>query len=278
MRPVIGLLTGLGPPPVWEPLVLALARWCEPRAASPGQTEVSAWLASGPAARGLDRARRSGLPTAVVDWPTAGLGAEVVLVSPGGDRVTVPHPGVAAGQAWPTPPFVRWRWRRRLGLGEHLVLDPAEVDDRLVPTVLALASAVVVTGEHLLPALAWGQACVTDEPGASSCGATDGAEVVVSSPARARDVALDLAADMDRAAALGRRGRRLAESRDLASAARAVARLLGVVPAGDLTSVAGRRLDELWTPPEAAVRTRVAQALDLLLPTAPLAEHGEAPR
>lgn len=258
--PVLGLLTGLAPPPTWHRLVLGLSRWCTPRAGQAGSPDgIDAWLASGSAARGLDLARRSGLPYAVL-----GPGSTVTIQVPGADPklVSLPDPGIDAGAAWPTAPFVRARWRRRLGFDHDLVVDVSGLDADLLDTALALAAAVVAPGPLAMAALAWGQACVIDQAGAEATGAVDGRHALVRAPSQAMDAARDLAADLDRAAALGRRGRRMAEQvHDVGTAWRSVADGLGLVRTDDAAAVALHHLDELWTPARAPVRHRVAAAV-----------------
>ena len=262
----LGLLTALGPPPAWAALVEALAVWCEPVATRPGEPGVVAWLASSPQARHLPAARRLGLPVAVMETGDAGT---AVVVSPDRDhtrpaqRVPVPVPGIRASQAWPVAPFVRARWRRRLGLPAGWTVAVADLDADLLDTALALAAAVVVPGELLLGALSWGQACVTTAEGARAVGAADGVEAVVAASGEPAELAAELAGDERRAACLGRRGRRLVERHhDLDLAAARLARLLGLAPPVAGPAAAARRhLDELRTPAGSPVRARVAAAL-----------------
>lgn len=275
MRRDLGLLIAPDPPAGVAMLARLLDRWCAPRAADPRHDSPAAWLASSPRAPGLDDALESGVPVAV--WvatadDVAALGHRArgaVLVTDGADAVAGHDVLVVGGaidvQRFPyVSPFVRARWRAARGLPATMVAvihaDGSDVDDT-VPTMLALASAVAVSGSQLLEALAWGAPCATDAESAAMAGATNGHEVVIVEPDGLRDAASELAADPVLAATLSRAGRRLVERRhDRGRTPLALARRLGLVG----STAAGRideALDELWTPTRARIRDRVADAL-----------------
>jgi hypothetical protein len=118
----------------------------------------------------------------------------------------------------------------------------------------------VVTGADLLrSALAWGTPTVTDPGTAAEVGARDGVETVVVA-ARADQVAAarDLGQDLRRAARIGWAGRRLVERSDPALGAREALRRLLPPRDTDARTTLDSLLDELGTPPAAAIRTRAA--------------------
>jgi hypothetical protein len=167
--------------------------------------------------------------------------------------------------AVPMTPFVRARARAAAGLPADLVIsaddDGASVSAASLPTALALAGAVVVHGRRLVEALAWGAPCVTDAASARSAGAVHGVEVLVAGRNDAVATARELAADQRRAAALGRAGRRLVERLHDASAIELARRLGLVAPAATPSERLAARLDELWTPATAPIRSRAAAML-----------------
>lgn len=257
----VGLLVGLRRPPHWEDVVRALSGVVEVcYADDPATASVDAWLASSPAAPGLASAVAGGAPVAVItDEPLAGV---IRVTTTPGDGVYFPPRGLDAARRVPVSPFVRFRWRRRAGLPETLVVDAADPDlsGDLRPTAFALASVVVAGGEWLVEALAWGAACVTDTESAHAVGAQPGVEVLVART-EAMAAARRLAADHRHAAALGRAGRRLVERRhDTGGAARALRRALGLEQRGgaDPQARVAEALDALWTPPGAAIRARAS--------------------
>ena len=185
----------------------------------------------------------------------------------------VPSPAVD-GTVWrPVAPFVRERWRRRLGLPERLVAvvgtpGAPPMDDETAADALFLCAAAVVGPAHAVRALALGTATVCDAAVAELVGAVDGVHVVVAAGHEAVDAATDLAADMPRAAVLGRNARRLAEARhDIAESARRVAAALELPTVGEppVAQVAAV-LDDLGTPVDAGVVARVAGAVGTLGP------------
>ena len=277
-RPVLGLLVAPDPAPGVALLAGSLDRWCAPRASDPRHDTPAAWLATSPSAPGIDDAFDSGRPVAVwVAGPSdvsavAAHAGRAVLVTDdadafatGTDDVLVVGGSIDVQRYLYVSPFVRARWRAARRLLPTMVAAIGDVDDDVVPTVLALASAVAVTGPRLLEALAWGAPCVTDADSAAAVGAADGREVVLAKDDRLRDAAIAVAADPMLAATLSRRGRRLVERRhDRGRTPLAIARRLGLVGsfgAGRLDEA----LDELWTPTRARIRDRVDDALASLV-------------
>jgi hypothetical protein len=279
-RPELGLLIAPDPPPGVATLARILDRWCVPRAADPRHDSPAAWLASSPHAPGLDDMWESGVPVAV--WVSAAediaalgrraRGAVLVTDAPeatDGHDVMVVGGAVDVQRFAYVSPFVRARWRAARGLAATMVavidVDGSDVDEDVVPTTLALASAVAVTGPRLLEALAWGAPCATDAGSAAMAGAVDGREVVIADPQRLSDAAASIAADPVLAATLSRSGRRLVERRhDRGRTPLALARRLGLVG----STAAGRvdeAFDELWTPARARIRDRVDEALSSLV-------------
>jgi hypothetical protein len=185
----------------------------------------------------------------------------------------LPSPSVD-GTAWrPVAPFVRARWRRRLGLPATLVAmvgtaGAPPMDDQTAADALFLCSAAVAGPAHVLRSLALGTPTVCDAATAALVGARDRHDVAVASGDDARAAAEELAVDVTRAATLARNGRRLVEARhDVAASARRVAALLDLPETGaaPVARVAAR-LDELGTPVDAGVVSRVAGAIGTLGP------------
>lgn len=293
--PDLGLLVAPGVP---EPLrhVLGHVRpWCVPRVVDPRHESAPAWLATAWRAPFLDRALASGRPVAVWAAGPADVDAITALAGHAAARraagSAVPEPIVVTDDPDlaelhgvmhvtgdvldvaafpPVTPFVRSRWRRAAGLPQTFVVvvddaggdGPSSVPYDLVPTALALASAAVVCGPRLAEAMAWATPCVTDAASAAALGAVDGSEVAIGGDrAGRREAAHLLAADVRRAASLGRGGRRLVERRDTAGAARRLARRLGLavepVTAAERISAL---LDEWYTPAQATIRLRALEA------------------
>lgn len=232
----VGLLVGLRPPAHWGDTVRSLAGYADAIVAHPGVDDVDAWLASSADAPALDRARATGKPVVVVPGDAPSTVVDVRAI-----------PAIT--------PFVRARWRRRFGLPADLVVEVAELAADLRTTAMAVAAVVVAHDpDALLEALAWAAPCVTDAAGAEAVGAEPDVEVVVGDLAAARA----LAADDRRAAVLGRAGRRLAERRH--DPVRAVAELRRQLGSTATPTPTQRRLDELWTPADARIRRRAAEA------------------
>lgn len=291
--PVLELLVTPGTGARIAPLVRRLASWCDPRAPDRSLDAPTARLASSWRAPGLEQALSDGEPpvalwvTGLAEVEAAGsmLGRCRVVVTDQPqvathlDAVVIPHPALDPAEHRPVTPFVRARWRRRLGLADTLVVDVRAghagdgppLPDRLVPTALAVAAAAVVDDRWIDVALALGTPVVTDASSARRIGATDGIEVVTVSPEECWETARALARDLPRAAALGRAGRRHCEHRhDLRTPAAEVAARLGLADqALDAERIVRRHLSELWTPADARVAARASAALAGFAPLPP---------
>lgn len=287
--PVLELLVTPGTGGRIAPLVRRLASWCDPRAPDRSLGRPAARLASSWRAPALEQALADGQPPVAL-WVSGLAEAEAAATLLGRCRVVVtdrpevaahldatviPHPALDPAEYRPLTPFVRSRWRRRLGLASDLVVDArsGSLADRLVPTALAVAAAAVADDRWLDLALALGTAVVTGADSARRIGATDGIEVVTATPGEAGEMARALARDLPRAAALGRAGRRACERRhDLRTPAAEVAERLGVGGTDlDAEHVVRRHLGELWTPAGARVAARASAALAGFAPRPPAA-------
>ena len=266
--PVLGLLVDR---PAADPLVALLSelrRWAHPAVPGPGVGAATAWLATSPRIDVPDD-RPAAVWVEDADEAAAARSQDLVLAAT--ERLgalLVPTTCLNLNGMHPITPFVRARWRQRHGLPSSLVavvgddgasVDGKSVSDDLVPTLLALVSAAAVTGSALSAALAWATPCVTDAASAASLGAIDGEHVVVAQD-RLHEATV-LAGDEARAAALGRRGRRLTETRSLRHVAAAVAGRLGLVESAGPVLGLMARLNELDTPAASRVRDRAADAL-----------------
>ncbi len=314
-QPRVGIVVDPLRPGRLEPLLRVLRSWCDVRAWQPDLADVRAVVATSWRAPVLDEVTRlsPAVPVALAvdaaDPPPAEVAARAaVLIAEGGpgdggagptgdDQVvlTLSRSGIDGRDVRPLPPFVRARWRQRLGLPDDLdvavgVAGAPALDEATTRTALALAPAAIVAGGWLVPALALGTAVVTDAESAAAVRAVEGRDVEIAAAAPeglagpaagARAATRALGADWRRAAALGWAGRLLVEERhDLATVARALAAALGLVaPAtpGDVLDPAGRlqaSLDELHTPPFARVAVRARSAWASL--AGPQAEGWEA--
>ena len=249
---------GLGPPAAV--LTRPASRWAPPR----GEGRVAWWIE-----------HVADMPAVVPDGVRLVLAprpvATAIGVVPGLE--VVPSPSVD-GTVWrPVAPFVRERWRRRLGLPDRLVAvvgtaGAPPMDDDTAADALFLCSAAVVGPAHALRALALGTPAVCDATTAELLGAVDGTHVVVAGGEEAGDAAADLAADLTRSSVLGRNARRLVEERhDIAECARRVAVALELPTVGEAPVAAvAAVLDDLGTPVDARVVARVAGAVGTLGP------------
>lgn len=274
---LVSLLVAPEPPDELSALVAAMRPWCVAVADESG-VEPAAYVATSTDALDLKRALRSGKPVAI--WArNAGeaarardLGATVVLsclddtaVEARGMRVP-PCGGIDVDEIPAVLPFVRARHRRAGGLPDWMVVDFREtpINRELWPTALGVCAACVVTGELLLSALAWGAPAVTDAASAAMVGARDGVEVAVAADSDLLETATDIAADLARAAALSRAGRRLLERRySRARVAPMLADLLGLQPshADGAYARLEAALNRLQTPSTSFVRGRARRAL-----------------
>ena len=247
--PPLGLLADLMNHLDVVPLLVALRAWCAPETPGPG-VEPRAFLALSPRAIGLEAALSGSLPVAVIVDEASALTDSLVarattvvvrddaIARDVGDSAIVWRPeAVTAGLHPSLSPFLRQRWRERLGLPSEFIVEigtsnPTHTgDDDLARSALAVCSAAVVRGPHLVTALALGTAVVTDGASAERIGATPSVHLAVADSNHARPTADQLGADHPRAAALGWGGRLLVEARfDLASVAFEVADALGIGP------------------------------------------------
>jgi len=185
--------------------------------------------------------------------------------------------------ARPLLPFTRAGYRRLRGLPDQLVASSAagqvtwgqagaaavEAPAHTWPTLAALSSAVVATGDALWTALAWAAPAVTDPATAQRFGLTPGEHVLVGDDDATRHrLAAALAADETRAAGLARRGWQTARSRRPEAVAEELCRRLGLHERGrPHASGLTWALDALGTPLESLVRHR-ARAATAILPGA----------
>jgi hypothetical protein len=283
-RPSIGLLVRPGVPTPVVTLLTRLQRWADVRAASTEGPAPSAYVATSPHAHGIDRA--GSRPLAVwVDGPDeteaalASSGpARLLLTSDpavadalGPDTVVVP-PEDTGGDLVARTPFVRRRWRRRVGFPDDWTVtvgaeptDGLDADDPLVPTALSLAAAAVVTDPAAARrGLATGCPMVVDPGSAAALGIEDGVHALVQEPGAPGDLLRLLVDDDGLAAALSRSGRVLYEQRhDAAGAVLRVAGHLGVLPDDADRPVArlDAVLDALHTPEHARARHRAHELL-----------------
>jgi len=247
--PLLGLLGGYDDSTEITPFVVALRTWCRPHALDPGLGAPAAILATSPAAIGLDQALRGRVPVAVVSDSRSALSgatianATVIIVRDPqtqlevGDRALLwRRDAVSAADHPYLSPFVRERWRHRLGLPREMVLEfgstrPSPIAAADAYASLAVCSAAVVRGPLLLSALALGTPVVTDPAAALAIGAEPAVHLVAASSAEARTVADALAHDPARATSIGWGGRQLVEDHhDLGRLAFATIAALGIGP------------------------------------------------
>lgn len=276
--PSLGLLADQRDRSDTVPLLVALRAWCSPESPSPGVTP-RAILALSPNAVGLEAALSGSVPVAViVDEPSALTDAlvsratAVVVRDESAARdiresAIVWRPESLAAALHPSlSPFLRQRWRLRLELPRAFIVEigtstPTQTqDDELTRSALAVCSAAVVRGPHLVTALALGTAVVTDATSAELIGATPSVHLAVADATGARALADKIGADHARAAALGWGGRLLVEERfDLATVALELVDALGIGPAAFPTAPLARfdaELAALGTSSTSAVSNR----------------------
>jgi hypothetical protein len=279
--PQLGLLAGYGDTAGSLPLVIALRPWCRPAAPDPALGPPDAYFATDPGAPGLPAALTGPAPVAVVIPEAGRVPSEVlehadVLVTTDrtagdllGERAVVVGADLVAADAHPPiSPFVRTRWRSRLGLPDawFVHIGTPEVwpgPETAIPGALAVCSAASVRGPWLTTALALGTPTVTDAGSARRLGAEPNVHCVVSSTVGIDPALERLAADPARATAISIGGRRLVEERhDLGTVARDLLDRLGIpmpalpgAPLADLDA----ELTALGTPAGSPVTIRALQ-------------------
>ncbi len=268
MTAVVGLVVGASPSAAFTDFLVQLSAYADV-SADAASTSADALMLFDPTPQQTAKAGGLAVPRAV--WSESGVvGADVqalgMLVSPGTGGVTFPVPGVRACAVLAIPPFMRRRWRLRGNLDPGLVCrQPAGGRRGGLSDETAMAAVLVADMDSIAIALASGAPVVTTSATALKVGARHGHELLVADDEAGVEAAIAaILADDGVAAALGRRGRRLAEQRlDQGHAVAAVAHALGLAtPVADAESLAlGRRLGDLWTPPTAAVVTRMARSL-----------------
>jgi hypothetical protein len=249
---------GLGPPAAV--LTRPHSRWRPPKGHGP-----LAWWIDHPAA--VPDTIDDDVRLIVTTRPV--IGAAPQVLSLGTPVQVAPAPAIDGTRHRPIAPFVRQRWRRRLGLPHDLVVEVGTatarpMEGQTAEDALFLCAAAVVGPGHVLLALALATPIVCDAATAALVGAEDG-DVVVAAQDGAHAAAADVARDLERAAALGRRGRVLAEAHhDVAAAARRMAVALDLPANGPppLARVA-TTLERLGTPLDAGVVRRAAGACTL---------------
>ena len=277
--PLVGILASYDDDSAIAPLIVALRSWCRPHALDANLGRPAAYLATSPAAIGLDGALAGPEPVVVIAAEPSLITDDLRSRAAGiivhdaraadmiGDLAILwSRDAVPAAEHPSLSPFVRERWRGRLGLPNPLVVEfggaaPSPFDDVTAPSALAVCSAAVVRGPWLVTALALGTAVVTNAASAANIGATASVHVAVAGPHDARAVAEELAADPARAAALGWGGRMLVEERhDLRTVAIEVVSVLGIGPLRFPDAPLARidaELDALGTPTASSVANRV---------------------
>ncbi|MGZ6912458.1 MAG: glycosyltransferase [Acidimicrobiia bacterium] len=276
--PLLALVAGSTDTRNLAPLVTAMRPWCRPHAIDAGLGEADAVLSAAVDGPVLARALRGPAPVAVVVDEFATRPADVVdraavfvtrdpaTTAALGDRaIEVPRDAVRASHHPPLTPFVRSRWRLRLGLPETMILrlgipEPWSGPADTTAGALAVCSAAIVRGSWLLTALALGTPVVTDAADAARVGAVDRIHLTVSTPTAFDDDAEALASEPRRATALGWGGRRLVEeAHDLDEFARRVLEALDIGPApfpvAPLATL-DEELAALGTPASSPVATR----------------------
>lgn len=273
-------------------LLVSLRAWSQPRAPHPALPVPDAYLALSPRAVHLAEALRSAVPVAVVIdeprslTPDVAERATVLVARDPETAARLPEAvhwrpeSIDAGRHPSIAPFVRQRWRRRLGLPDPWILEfdghrSPPIDPDLRPTALALCSAAVVTGPDIITALALGTPVVTTPSAATLIDAEPDVHLVVRTHDR-RGAADALAADPPRAAAIGWGGRLLVEERfDLRTVAVAILDRLGIGPAPfPAAALAGldAELAALGTPANSPVATRILRKVANLMPGADWAD------
>lgn len=186
--------------------------------------------------------------------------------------------GHAASGASPVAPFVRSRLRQARGLPPSPIVelgpegwrwnDDVAIEGGLVETALGCAAAVVITGELILKAFAWGAPTVTNPATARQVAAIPGREVLVAETTEERRrMARSLAVDDPLAARLSWHGRALVERYHDASWA--AAKLAQALIQGDSSLMPGpppmaTRLEALNTPASSYIVDRALYATRII--------------
>jgi len=282
--PLLGLALGRRAPASLVPLLAAASTWCRPRALDPAAGEPAAVLAREESVRALPPGARLALWAEAPEEVDSAAGRRAVAVvsddpstveAAGGRGVFAASERHARARSFLSP-FVRHRLRQARGLPARAVLEQTAegwrwsegrvpLEQELVPTALAVAAAAVVTErDRLLEALAWGAPSVSDAETASAIRAVAGRDVVVADdPARRRELASNLAADVERAAGLSWAGRRLVERwHDAGSGAIRLVDLLALrpIPRESPAEVAVRELSLLGAASESRIAARLREA------------------
>lgn len=276
--PLVAILAGHTDAAPLLPLLGALRSWCRPCAPDANLGTPDAYVATSTRAIGLDAALAGPIPVAVVVdsassvTPDVRARAEALIVRDAstvaelGDTAIVwPRHAVRASDHPCVSPFVRERWRIRLGLPSPMIVEfggirPSALDPATSTAALTVCSAAVVHGPLLTTALALGAAVVTDAAAASALGAIPFVHLAVSERHQSSALAEELATDPGRSAALGWGGRQLVEERhDLDGIAQRIVYALGIGPISFPDAPLARldaTLDALGTPPNSLVATR----------------------
>jgi hypothetical protein len=276
--PLVALVAGPTDTRPWLPLVVTMRTWCRTLAVDPGLGTPDAYLSFAPDGATLAAALRSPAPVAVTVDEFATVSDDVreratvfvtrdeaTTAALGNRALLIPRDTVRACAHPPITPFVRSRWRQRLGLPETMIVrvgvdEPWAGPPDALDAALAVCSAAVVQGPQLLTALALGTPVVTSEAEATRVGAVSNVHAVVGSPLASDALAAELAAEPRRATAIGWGGRLLVEARhDLDALARQLCDRLGVGPAPFPTAplaILDEELAALGTPSDSSVALR----------------------
>lgn len=270
---VLGLLSGVDPPPALQRLLVALGaahRLVDPTDGSrvdavlwnddvepDGSVPVARWAVPGP-----------GRCDVVVGADPALLESNL---PPGCTAVVVPEqdPGPQVGSARHVSPFVRRRLRAARGLTPAPLMivgdwdvswDGDAVEPALLGSALASAEVVLVTGIRTVQALAWGAPVVTSQADADALGARAGRDCLIGADHSSRlELAHGLMRQEHQQAALSWAGRLHFERTSSMQHA-----VLAVEVALGLDSGPGgwsRRLDALGTGPDAQPRRRATNVM-----------------
>jgi hypothetical protein len=280
--PVLGLLVGTRLPSILPSVLVKMRRWCVPRASENSEETISAWMATSPDVPGIERVLEESHNRVAV-WIHSDEDFEAFPYLIAGQAIPLSQSETFVGQSETIvlnrlidlqdlpymTPFVRQRWRKRLGFPEVWLHVPAEnnMPVHLNATALALASAAVVPADSLLLSLSLGTPSITDEAAASELGAEDGTHLMLATPEEAVDLAQAVAGDSRLAAKLSWSGRRLVEAKyDSTRILGGLAKKLGLV--GEPVSPLERLADSLaglGTSSASSITHRSARAIQSLM-------------